>query len=296
MDTAADGAPDPEIGPRALWTLFEPLHAVTYFAPQARTAFEAAGLRGYWRGYFAGRAAPLGAVGPEPVVAAFFGFAPRMAARGLPALWRTTPPEQALQARLAGATAALTHLLTGQEEAVARAGETLLPAALGLDCSGRVLAAANTALDVPEDPYGRLWHAATLLREHRGDGHVAALVAAGLDGCETLALRAGTDLPRDELQPYRGWTDEEWAAAQQRLVERGWLTPEGTATAAGRQVLASVEEATDRAARRPWQALGAERTRRVAALLRPLAHACGAALRFPNPMGLPRTTPAAEGE
>ncbi|KUJ70914.1 hypothetical protein ACZ90_01000 [Streptomyces albus subsp. albus] len=292
FDTSS-GTLAPEAGPRALWSLFEPVHAVTYFAPEALAAFEEAGLRGFWRGYFAGRAAPLGAVGPEPVVAAFFGFAPRMAARGLPALWQTTPPERALQARLAGATAALARLLPGQREEVARAAEALLPAALGLDHSGRVLAAANAALDVPGDPYGRLWHAATLLREHRGDGHVAALVAAGLDGCETLVLRSGIDLPRGELQPYRGWTDQEWAAARERLADRGWLAPDGTATEAGRQALASVEEATDHAARRPWLALGAEETRRVAALLTPLAHACGAALRFPNPMGLPRPMPAA---
>ncbi|MDT0450995.1 SCO6745 family protein, partial [Streptomyces hesseae] len=198
---------------REVWKLYEPVHAVTYFAPEALTAFEAAGLRGWRRGYFAGRAAPLGPVGPEPVTAAFFGFAPGTVARALPSVWDITPPARALEIRRAGARAALERLLAGQEKEAARAGELLADAALGLDHGGRVLSAAHAGLVWPDDPLERLWHAATLLREHRGDGHVAALVAAGLDGCEALVLRSGIDVPRSELQPYRGWTDEEWEAA-----------------------------------------------------------------------------------
>lgn len=278
---------------RTLWTLLEPVHAVTYFAPEAHAAFEEAGLRGFWRGYFAGRAAPLGPVGPEPVVAAFFGFAPAMVARALPAVWQVTGPARAVEIRRAGAGAALRRLLQGHQEEVARAGDALLAVAGGLDLAGRILGAANAALPVPRDPVDRLWHATTVLREHRGDGHVAALVAAGLDGCETLVLRSGVDLPRGELQPYRGWTDEEWAAARDRLTARGLLDPAGAATEEGRRALDAVERATDRAAARPWQMLGTEESRRLAGLLTPLAHACGTALRFPNPIGLPKPVPQA---
>ncbi|MBH5337653.1 hypothetical protein IHE55_23930 [Streptomyces pactum] len=278
---------------RAMWALLEPVHAVTYFAPEARAAFEEAGLRGFWRGYFAGRAAPLGPVGPEPVVAAFFGFAPAMVARALPAVWQIAGPARAVEIRRAGAGAALRRLLQGHQEEVARAGDALLAVAVRLDLGGRVLGAANAALPVPRDPVDRLWHATTILREHRGDGHVAALVAADLDGCETLVLRSGVDLPRTELQPYRGWTDQEWAAARDRLAGRGLLDPEGSATAEGRRVLEAVERATDRAAARPWQGLAVEERRRLAALLTPLAHACGTALRFPNPIGLPKPVPPA---
>src|SRR6266568_1974012 len=159
MDDAARAA-------RQMWTLFEPVHVVTYFAAEARSAFQDAGLRGFWRGYFAGRAAPLGPVGAAPVTASFFNFAPPMVARALP----------------------------GEGEG---------------------------------EPAARLWHAATLLREHRGDGHFAALVAADIDGCEALVLRTGADLAREQLQPVRGWTDEEWEQAAARLIGRGWLAEDG---------------------------------------------------------------------
>lgn len=272
---------------RSLWSAIEPVHAVTYFAPQARAAFEAAGLRGFWRGYFAGRAAPLGEVGPGPVTAAFFGFAPAMVARAVPGVWAAAAPEQVLEARRSGAGAALEGLLSGHGPQVEEAADLLVPVVGELDCAGRVLAAANQALPVPRTAVDRLWHAATVLREHRGDGHVAALVAAGLDGCEALVLRAGIDLPRAELQPYRGWSDDRWQAARDRLAARGWLTSGGTATAEGRRAHRAVEEATDRAAARPWQALGPTEVDRLGRALAPLARACAAVLRFPNPMGLP---------
>jgi hypothetical protein len=163
----------------------------------------------------------------------------------------------------------------------------LAPLTSRLDCAGRVLAAANCALDPPIDPAELLWHTATLLREHRGDGHVAALVAGGFDGCEILVLRAGIDIPRAELQPYRGWTDEQWDAARRRLTDRGLLDPHGRATDDGLCAHAELESATDRAAQRPWQALPAPTADRLSRLLPPLASACASALRYPNPMGLP---------
>src|SRR5690348_16381394 len=142
---------------RRMWSLFEPIHAVSYFAPQARSAFEAAGLRGFWRGYFAGRSAPLGPVGPGPVIAAYFGFAPRMITRALPDVWTRITPAGALEARLAGAVDALRAAVTDD---VSAAAELLRAAALGIDPEGRVLGAANADLPWPEDdPYAVLWHA-----------------------------------------------------------------------------------------------------------------------------------------
>ena len=259
---------------RELWTLFEPLHAVTYFAPEARAAYEEAGLRGYWRGYFAGRAAPLGAVGPEPVVAAFFGFAPAMVARALPDVWSRATPEESLRARRSGAIAALGRVLGDADVTEAT---TLLEAAVGrLDLAGRVLAAAHAALPTPDEPRARLWHAATVLREHRGDGHVAALVAHDLDGCEALVLRASLDTPREVLQPNRGWTDDEWDAATERLSARGAL--------GDRALLESVEAATDAAAIRPWRGVDLDRVRTT---LAPLAAACAGVIPARTPIGLP---------
>jgi hypothetical protein len=272
---------------RRMWSLFEPIHGVVYFTPDPRPVFEAAGLRGFWRGYFAGRAAPLGAVDAAPVVAAFASFAPGMVARALPDVWQRASPEQALRAREAGSVEALRRLLPTGFPA-GEAAELLEVAVAAADCTGRVLGAANAALPRPDQPLARVWQAATTLREHRGDGHVAALVTYGLDGCAALAWRSGLDLSRDVLQPGRGWTDEEWSAARARLVERGWLDDAGAATAAGAQALRDIEAATDRAAEGPWRALGAERTARLDTLLTPLARACRASIPDANPIGLPR--------
>jgi hypothetical protein len=294
MDDAARAA-------RRMWTLFEPVHVVTYFSAEALSAFTGAGLRGFWRGYFAGRAAPLGRVGAAPVTASFFNFAPPMVARALPGVWELITPEDALAVRSAGAVAALRRLLAGQEDRAAAAADKLLAAADGLDCAGRVLAAANAAQAVKGDrdagggPLARLWHAATLLREHRGDGHFAALVAAGIDGCEALALRtAAVDAEgkplgptREQLQPLRGWTDEDWDQAEGRLTDRGWLGADGAVTPDGAAARQAVEDATDRAAARPWARLGSAATGELAELLTPIAQACAAELPFPNPVGVP---------
>jgi hypothetical protein len=276
---------------RRLWSLFEPLHAVTYFTPQAAAAFEAAGLTGFWRRYFAGRAAALGPVGPGPVTAAFFGFAPAMVSRAFPSVWGRISPQDALAARAAGATAALTDLFTDlPPSAVAEAADLLEAAAKQAGLPGRVLSAAHADLPWPSEPVTRLWHAATILREHRGDGHVAALLTAGVDGCESLVWRVGRDggRLREVTQPARGWTDEEWTAAAGRLEERGWLTPGGAVTAEGNDAYEEVEALTDRLAAGPWDRLGQAGTDRCAELLTPLAERVWSVLPDDNPIPLRR--------
>ena len=301
MDDAAAAA-------RRMWALFEPVHVVTYFTAEGRGAFEAAGLRGFWRGYFAGRAAPLGRTGAAPVVASFFVFAPGMVSRAIPAVWDLTAPAAVLPARQAGAAAAIGRLL-GLPPArpvpagVRAAADGLMAAATGLEQAGRPLAAANLALPVPEEPLARLWHAATLLREHRGDGHVAALVAADLDGAEALLLRIGTEQAapgahvaaswgREQMQPARGWTDAEWDAAAARLADRGLLDQTAAATQAGVALHREIERVTDRAAARPWVRLGGQRTAELAALLAPVSRACARDMPFPNPVGVPSPEPS----
>jgi hypothetical protein len=271
--------------PRLMWTLFEPIHAVVYFAPEARQGLEAAGLRGFWRGYFACRTAPLGPVVAGPVIGAFFSFAPGMVGRALPQVWQLASPEEVLRARSAGAAAALARLADGLPAAVvAEVADGLAEAAGRADTAGRVLGAANAALPAPEDPLARLWQAATTLREHRGDGHTVALVAAGLGGCEVLAWRAAHDLSRDALQPFRGWDDQEWEAATRRLVGRGWLDAAGRPTRTGVDQFREVEAVTDRLAAGPWAGVDTDRLRR---LLTPIARACRAAIPAINPIGLP---------
>ena len=290
---------------RSMWTLFEPIHAVTYFAPEARAAFEEAGLHGFWRGYFAGRAAPLGPAGAAVVTASFFNFAPAFVGRAIPAVWDLITPEDALRTRLAGAEAGLRGVLAGREaEAEVAAG--LLWQAIGeLDFSGRVLAAANAALPVADSgsagsgsagsgsagggsaAVARLWQAATLLREHRGDGHFAALAAADIDGCEAVALRCCMDLRREDIQPVRGWTDEQWDNALAGLADRGWVGAGGQLTTAGQAAHDAVENATDWAAARPWARLGADATAELAGVLTPLAKACAVIVPNPSPIGVP---------
>jgi hypothetical protein len=293
---------------RQMWTLFEPVHVVSYFTPEARAAFEQAGLRGFWRGYFAGRAAPMGQVAAPAVVASFFVFAPTMVSRAIPGVWELATPAQALAARQAGAVAAVRRLLDLKPAdpvpaAVAAASGELAAAASDLDGAGHPLAAPNLALPVPDEPVARLWHAATLLREHRGDGHVATLVAADLDGAEALALRAGVDRAgdgthrhvaagwnREQMQPARGWTDAQWDAADARLMDRGLLDCERAATPAGVALHRDIEHATDQAAARPWTSFGRDRVAALAQLLRPVARACATAMPFPNPVGVPAPT------
>jgi hypothetical protein len=276
---------------RRLWALGEPFHALTYFADEARTAFDAVGLRGFWAGYFAGRAAPLGPVGAGVVTATFASFAPAFVARRVPGVWTTTTPDGALAARLAGVDAAVERALPGwADSAEAREAATLARrAAEAVDVPGRPLAAANAALPVPDRPHLALWQSLTTLREHRGDGHLAVLLQRELLGLPALVLTAAAGMTAaDWLQRARGWSPEEWAEAAEPLTERGWLA-DGQLTAAGQELRAAVEADTDRLARGPWTALGEPGCDRLAELLTPVRRAVVAAGDWPahNPIGVP---------
>lgn len=292
--TTSDGAVP---STRALWAELEPVHDVVYFAPEAQAAAGAAGFRGFWRGYFAMRAAPLGPVGAAPVTAAFHGFHPSMVARALPAVWSLGTPAAAIAARLAGATAALRRSgLDGAGPAadpavLRRAAELAWAAAGEVDVDGRVLAAANAALPRPDGDLETLWQATTTLREHRGDGHVAVLVARGVGpvAAHHLKIAAG-ETDGEWLRTARGFDPETWAAGAQDLRSRGWVDATGALTPAGAQEHDEIERLTDRAAARPWVALGADRTAELAALLAPMASAVLAAGDVPahGPVGLVR--------
>jgi hypothetical protein len=260
---------------RDMWVRFETYHDVTYFTPESRAATDALGCKGGWMGYFGMRAAPLGAVPPEVVTATFYNFHPSRVARAIPDAWKIAAPEAFLACRLAGVDGALRRMLGAEVlhgDELAEAAAMLREVAARVPIAGRPLAAANAALPWPEEPHLAVWQAATLLRESRGDGHVAALLVAGLDPCETLILfGAEHGLSTEYLQVARGWSDEEWAAATDRLVRRGLLNAGGTLTEEGVALRAWVEERTDRAAAVPWQAVGPEVTARVARLLEPMS-------------------------
>jgi hypothetical protein len=280
---------------RQLWQLIEPYHALTYYVPESREAYEAVGLRGFWRGYFAGRAAPLGPVGPGVVIACFFGFHPAFVARALPSIWSMAEPATALQARLRGVDSAVRRVFADclGDPAFARSAELIRQVVernAGSDIAGRPLFAANLELDWPSEPHLTLWHAATLLREHRGDGHVAALTIAGLDPCEAHASKvAASGAGPETIQPYRGWTDEDWAAATERLRARGWLDAEGRLTADGQAGRNQVEGDTDRLAIDPTERLQPDRADELFDLLGPITARLidSGTIPYPNPIGVP---------
>jgi hypothetical protein len=277
---------------RRLWLRLEAYHAVVYFAPEKKPAYDDAGLKGGWMGYFAARAAPLGAPSAELVTALFYNFHLRMVRRSIPDAWTFSTPERVLEARRRVVDGALRRLLGDgvASEALARAAAICTEAAESCDPAGRPMFAANAALDPPGEPHLRLWHAVTMVREHRGDGHVAALVSGGLDGCEAhVALAATGEVPRSELQPNRGWSDDDWADAQDRLRRRGLVDENGLLTREGRELRDWVEDRTDELAVAPWRSIGAEKSERLLTLLEGPVRLVldGGGVPFPNPMGLP---------
>jgi hypothetical protein len=275
---------------RVLWTRFEPVHAVTYFAPECEAANRAVGLKGFWMGYFAARAAPLGTVGAGTVTATFFNFAPVRVRRAIPDAWDFTNPLSVLSARQVAAARVLRALDPGIEplaESVAPRLRRIVESTAG---SGRPLFLANREIPVPDDPTEALWLATTCLREHRGDGHVSLLTTAGLDGCEALVLFAASEgLAPEMLQASRGWTADEWAAAAERLATRG-LFGESGLTAAGQALRERLEADTDALAAGAFAGLSDDELDALGRDLRALADRVLSAevIRFPNPMGLPR--------
>ncbi|MFZ0181487.1 MAG: hypothetical protein WAL84_16705 [Candidatus Dormiibacterota bacterium] len=279
---------------RRAWTIFEPIHAIVYFAPEASEHYKAAGLRGGWMAYFASRSAPMGAVTPGVVTAVFHNFQPAMVARALPDAWHYSSPERALTARTAVADSALRRLW-GDALATAEVSEaatTAMAVARGLRGDGLPLYTATAALDEPDVPHLKLWHACTLLREHRFDGHVAALTVHGVDGLEALvtALAAGSGVDATTIRRFRGWTEEEWDQGVEGLRLRGILDAAGALTAEGRALRSSVEEMTDRLAGDVWAAMD-ELSREhlfdtLRRLSRLLEHPEG--IRYPNPIGVSR--------
>jgi hypothetical protein len=274
----------------ALWHRLETIHAVTYFAPECEQAFKDAGLKGFWMGYFAGRSAPMGAVNAPVVTATFFNFHPAMVERAIPDAWTFASPATVLSARITAAAGALRRVLPDVEAHAARVNPLLRRAADAARCEGRPLAAANQAIVVGDDPVHELWQHTTTLREHRGDGHVALLLADGLDGCQVHVLASAyRGVPAERLQKARGWTADDWASARDALAARGLVDDTGALTVEGRDLRDDIEQRTDALAAPPFAALGADADSLVH-LLAPISDAVLDAdvLAFPNPIGLPR--------
>jgi hypothetical protein len=259
---------------RKTWRTLEVYHGAIYFVPEARDAYAAIGVTDRMMGYFGSRAAALGRVPAEVVIATFFNFHPKLIHERVPAVWEIATPDELLEARFGAADAMLRRILgdaidSSEMEEAARlariAAETCNP-------EGRVLYAGHASLAWPHQPHLVLWHAITLLREFRGDGHIAAMTAEGLDGCEALITHAASgDVPAAALKTSRQWPDDEWNAAVERLRARGWIVSESEFTPAGRERREWIETRTDELALPPWETLGETGCSRLRELVRPFS-------------------------
>jgi helix-turn-helix protein len=260
---------DPELLPlsRKAWGDLEVLHVVGYFVPEVTEAFVEQGLDPRLA-YFPGRAAAMGAAGPGLTVATFYVFAPWLVEAALPSAWERTTPERMVDARRAGMSAALERLLGSPD--VAEALEIARSVCAALTPQGRPLYAAHADLPWPEDDLLALWHAATLIREHRGDGHISVLQHAGLDPVESTVLGGLYSSSTSFLRKTRGWTDDEYDAATGRLRDAGWLDADGELSDEGRTHRQRIEDDTDRLAIEGWAAVGVDATRRLHELAKPL--------------------------
>lgn len=259
---------------RELWRLVEPYHQLSYRSPEATTAYAEIGLDRPEHQYFGSRLAALGAVSTRVAVSVLYGFAPAYVARAVPGVWDVAAPAEVTRARFAGAAATL-HRVLGSNFAsrgVSDAAELARTAARSADLAGRPIAAAHADLDWPDEPAMVLWHACTILREHRGDAHWAATSGAGIDPVECHVLHAADGaMPGELLQRVSGWDDTEWSAATDRLMQRGLVERGALAlSAAGHEVKLHIERSTDRASAQPLAILGADGTRRLLDTMRPL--------------------------
>ncbi len=274
---------------RHLWMRYETIHAVTYFAAEAAQAAKDAGLKGYWMGYFGFRAAPMGAVSAGVVQATFANFAESRVRRAIPDAWSFASPDSLLLARRTSAAAGLRKLDDRITETAEHAVPLLEKMVSACDGLGRPLFAANAALELPDEPVERLWQLCTTLREHRGDGHVIALAAEGISGPEAhILLLTEQGLPEDMFVLARGFEQDEWEAAKEKLTMRGLLA-DGRLTAEGTSLRARVEGLTNNLADPPLDSTTAQELARLTETLERCARAINDSGLIPieNPMGLP---------
>lgn len=264
---------------RRTWRTVEPIHGMIYFSPEAAAEYEALGLTGRL-GYFASRAAPMGTVPAEVVIATFYNFRPALVRASIPEAWLLATRDQILDARVRGADAALRRSLPDAigspelSEAATLARRAAVIACEHLD--GRPLFAGHASLPWPDETHLVLWHAQTLLREFRGDGHIAALVTAGLSGLEAAITHVATgEVPSAVLVSTRAWPEDEWRAGVEALRARGILESgdELALTETGRIQRQWIEDATDAAAVVAYETLGEDGCARLRALARPWSKA-----------------------
>ena len=256
---------------RAMFQVYEPIVLTGYEAPELQTICKQLGLTEHRMSYYAVRAAALGPVAAEVVSATFYHHTLEMVSPAIPLAWSIASPERIVAARFEAVDQALRRLLPQQIESaeVVEAVELVREAMVGCSIAGRPLFAAHSALPWPSEPHVALWHGLNLFREHRGEGHTSAVMAARLTPDQTAPLLiAATGEARDG-RSWR-WPDDVWNQAVAELQERGWLDDAGGLTDEGQVARTRIEEETDGLALGPWLQLGKERTHRLWTLLRDL--------------------------
>jgi hypothetical protein len=259
---------------RRMFELVEPIGVIPYSADEPNESMFALGFTNYWDTYFAGRAAPLGVVPAEVVDALFYNFAPGEVARHIPKVWNTTTPEAAIAARQEGCVKALRRILADHVDtpAFARATDLLLEAATSAPWEGRPMYAALRTLPIPEEVVARMFHAASLLREHRGDGHITALMAEGIGRLECHVLFAlGMDMPAKKFGRIHHLPEAQLDAVIDGMRQRGLIGDDGWLSRQGRAVKQRVEAMTDDLAAKPYEVLDPAELDELMAALGPLA-------------------------
>ncbi|MGY5121592.1 SCO6745 family protein [Streptomyces sp. 900105755] len=276
---------EPRAG-RRCHTLLNSLHATHFFSPELAEELAALGVTHPRAVNFAVRAAALGPVGAGTVTAAFYNYKYELVARHVPGVWETASPKDVLAARARAVDASMRRLLGAEavvSDRMAEAARLALRATEACSPSGRPLYAAHADLPVPQEPHLAYWYAGTLLREHRGDGHLAVLLAAGLDGLEAVVTHTATGkgMAPKWVFATRGWSQGDWDAAVERLRDRGLLDAAGELTEAGVALRAEIETETDRLDRAPYEHLGADGVARLTELAADFARSAVAAGAFP---------------
>ena len=275
---------------RAMLQVFEPIVSIGYNSPERRTLCAELGLTADRMSYYALRSAALGPVSAEMVAALFYHHTVEMVAPSIPQAWRIASPERIVETRFASVNGALRRLLPEEVRAaeVVEAAELVREALAGCSAAGRTMFAAHASLDWPTEPHVALWHGLNQIREYRGDGHIAAVIAARLPPIQAAPLLIATTGEEPVGRSWR-WSDEDWRQGVAALQARGWLNEDGVLTAEGLAAREHIEAETDALSLEPWEQLGVERTHRLWTILRDLVQILldqNAVSRLRTPIGL----------
>ncbi len=245
------------------------VHRFVYFVPEAAEEYLALGITGR-AAYFASRTAPMGVVPDEVILATFYNFSERaVRSANIAEAWSKASPEQIQAARFRAVRRALDRVgVSYTADEIAEVRELIDPVVVGLGLAGKPLAAANAAVALPQDPLVALWQQVTVIREWRGDAHIALLVANSVGPCDCMVLQVGTGrFPLGITKATRQWNEDEWSDSIRDLAARGWVSADGAMTPEGTAAREHIEDETDRLCAPIWKPIGDGGAARLAQLL-----------------------------